>query len=208
MHQRWPRSSTPHNEVRDEIGDIVLKAFTLTAGRDEPRIHLSRPAATESQSSSARPSVATPSDERGDLLIRGLWQKGTDGIIDVRVVNLDAASHSRKNPHKVLRAGEREKKQQYLVSCLAQWRHFTPFVVSADGLLGDEAEALAKRLSSKLAKKLSRPYSVVRGYVNARLSLAIVRTRHLCLRGSRVPAGTMSYRRPIWDDDGALALFR
>ncbi|CAB9523169.1 expressed unknown protein [Seminavis robusta] len=128
--------------------------------------------------------------------------------IDVRVINLDAASHCRKDPDKVLRNGERDKKRKYLDACLSQRRHFTPFVVSADGLLGTEAEALAKRISALLAAKWERPYSVVRGNVNARLSLDILRARHLCMRGSRVPAGTMSYRRSLWDADGALALFR
>jgi hypothetical protein len=49
------------------------------------------------------------------------------------------------------------------------------------------------RKLSALAAKWEKPYSQVCGYVNARMSIAIVRTTHLCLlRGSRIPTGRMS----------------
>jgi hypothetical protein len=48
---------------------------------------------------------------------------------------------------------------------------------------------------------------VVRGYINARMSIAIVRATHICLRGSRVPTSTMSNRRPQWEDKAGLSLF-
>ena len=60
----------------------------------------------------------------------------------------------------------------------------TSFVVSTDGLLGKEAKILLKKLSAMLAEKWEKPYSEVCGYVNARMSIAIVRATHLCLRGS------------------------
>ena len=61
------------------------------------------------------PSVMKPSsDDRGDLLIRGLWIRGTDCIIDVRVTDTDAKSNSFKDSAKVLAAREREKKKKYL----------------------------------------------------------------------------------------------
>jgi hypothetical protein len=83
----------------------------------------------------------------------------------------------------------REKKKKYLQSCLEQRKHFTPFAVSTDGLIGREAGELLKRLSLRLADKWERPYFVVRGFVSARMSIAIVCATHLvCLRGSRVPS--------------------
>ena len=144
---------------------------------------------------------------RGDLLIRGLWARGTDCIIDVRVTDTDAKSNLSKDPAKVLESHEKEKKRKYLASCIAQRRHFTPFVVSTDGLLGKEAKCLLKKLSTALADKWEKPYAVVRGYVNARMSIAIVRATHICLRGSRVPTSTMSNRRPQWEDKAGLRLF-
>jgi hypothetical protein len=79
-------------------------------------------------------------------------------------------SNRSKEPHKVLLAAhEREKKKKYLGACLER-RHFSPFVVSTDGLLGKDAKILLKKLSARLAKKWEKPYSEVCGYVNARMS--------------------------------------
>jgi hypothetical protein len=97
------------------------------------------------------------------------------------VTDTDAKSYRFKDPHKVLAQHEKEKKQKYLASCTVQRKHFTPFVVSTDGLLGHKATELLKRLSLRLADKWQQPYSVVRGFVNARISIAIVRATHLCL---------------------------
>jgi hypothetical protein len=94
-----------------------------------------------------------------------------------------------------------------MLSKTYQRRHFTPFVVSTDGLLGREASTFAKRLAQKLAIKWQRSYSQVCGYVNARLSIAIIRATHLCLRGSRIPAHKMSNKFPLWEDLAGLALF-
>jgi len=38
--------------------------------------------------------------------------------------------------------------------CLAQCCHFTIFVVSADGLLGHEADVMVSQLAGKYAKKM------------------------------------------------------
>ena len=143
------------------------------------------------------------------MLIRGFWERGTDCIIDVRVTDSDAKSNLSKDPAKVLEAHEKEKRRKYLKPCLEQRRHFTPFVVSTDGLIGKEAKTLLKKLSSLLAEKWEKPYSVVCGYVNAQVSIAIVRATHHCLRGSRIPNSQMSRdRRPQWEGNAGLGLYR
>jgi hypothetical protein len=81
-------------------------------------------------------------------------------------------------------------------------------VVSTDGLIGKEAKSLLEALSKELAKKWDKPYAVVRGYVNARMSIAIVRATHICLHGSRIPSSKMSNRFPLWEDKAGLSLFR
>ena len=143
-----------------------------------------------------------------ETYVRGFLGRGTDCIIDVRVADTDAKINLSKDPAKVLETHEKEKKRKYLASCLAQRRHFTPFVVSTDGLLGKEAKCLLKKLSILLSDKWEKPYAVVRGYVNARMSIAIVRATHICLRGSRIPTSKMSNRRPQWEDKAGLSLFR
>jgi hypothetical protein len=145
-------------------------------------------------------------EDRGDILIRGLWARGTgDCIIDVRITDVDAKSNRSKDSDKVLSAHGREKKKKYLGTCLEQRRHFSPFVVSTDGLLGKEAKILLRKLSAMLAEKWEKPYSEVCGYVNARMSIAIFRATHRCIRGSRIPTGKMCNRRlPQWEDKTGL----
>eukprot|EP00978_Attheya_sp_CCMP212_P003110 scaffold6374_cov39-Attheya_sp.AAC.2 len=53
-----------------------------------------------------------------------------------------------------------------------------------------------------------RQYSQVCGYVNARLSIALVRATHRCLRGSRVPAPLISVQYAQWEDGAGLNLWR
>ena len=197
-----------HNEIRDELVYLAGKALTPSAIRDEPLIHTGRKAENVNTCPASQASDKPSSeDERGDILLRGFWERGTDCIVDVRVTDTDAKSYRHRDPDKVIATQEKEKKRKYLEACLEQRRHFTPFVCSTDGLFGREASTFAKRLAAKLATKWQRAYSQVCGYVLARLSIAIVRATHLCLRGSRVPTHQISTRRPLWEDGAGLALF-
>ena len=201
-----------HNEIRDELVDLASKAFSPSAVRDEPKIHSSR--ANEQETPEGRQDQPVKrlfrndrNEDRGDVLIRGLWSKGTDCILDVRMTDLDAKSNKSRNPDKVLAAHEREKKKKYLEPCLEQQRHFSPYVVSTDGLFSKEAKMVLKRLALMLTEKWGKPYSEVCGYVNDRMSIAIVRATHLCVRGLRIPTSKMSRRLPQWEDQAGLSLF-
>ena len=44
----------------------------------------------------APPQEAT--EQKGDLLIRDIWNNGTDSVHNMRVVNTDAKSHMSKEP--------------------------------------------------------------------------------------------------------------
>ena len=79
--------------------------------------------------------------DRGDLLIRG----------DVRMCDVNQSSYLTCNPVSILKSAEYSTKKHYLEPCLAQRRHFSPFVVSCEDLLGKEADAFLKRLLMKLA---------------------------------------------------------
>ena len=103
-----------HNEIRDELVDLASKAFSPSAVRDEPKIHSSR--ANEQETPEGRQDQPVKrlfrnnrNEDRGDVLIRGLWSKGTDCILDVRMTDLDAKSNKSRNPDKVLAAHEQEQ---------------------------------------------------------------------------------------------------
>jgi hypothetical protein len=93
-------------------------------------------------------------------------------FIDVRITDVDAKSNRSKDSDKVLAAHERDKMKKYLGACLEQRRHFFPFVVSTNGLLGKEAKILLRKPSAMLAEKWEKLHSKVCGYVNARMGVA------------------------------------
>jgi len=201
-----------HDEIKRELIDLSSMALRPTAVRDEPLItpvpNQQTSQRTMNQQSGNNASVEDPTrdGDRGDINIRGLWKAQHETIVDVRITDTDAKAYRHTEPANVLRNGEREKKKKYLQSCLAQRRSFTPFVVSTDGLIGIEGRSLLKQISRKLAAKWEQPYSVVCGFVNARINFAILRAANLCIRGSRVPASKMS-RRVQWQDGAGLGLF-
>ena len=84
---------------------------------------------------------------------------------------------------------------------------FSPFVALVDGLLGVEATATLKRITSRLATKWKQPYSKTCGYVKSRVAITLVRTTHRCIRGSRVHAHWISVQRPQWEDGAGINLF-
>jgi hypothetical protein len=102
-------------------------------------------------------------EDRGEMLIRGLWARGTDCIIGVRIADVDAKSNRSEDSDEVSAAHKRKKKKKHLGACLEQRRHFSPFVASADGLLGEEAKILLRKLSVMLALKWEKPCSEVCG---------------------------------------------
>ena len=140
--------------------------------------------------------------------MRGLWEIGTDGLIDVQIVNTDSRSHRNRSPEAVLKTAERSKKKKHLNHCQQQRRHFTLFVVSTDGMIGDEANAMVKRLALVLSQKWEKTYSRVCGWLRSRIGIAIVRATHRCLRGSRISRDIMSipHKYPTWEDGAGLNL--
>eukprot|EP00978_Attheya_sp_CCMP212_P020030 scaffold56867_cov40-Attheya_sp.AAC.1 len=175
-----------HDEIKDELGQLDGKALKPSAIHNKPLINNGR----KVECSSDAPT-------------------GTDCIVDVRITDLDSKSYQKKSNNKVLAGQEQEKKRKYLAPCIANRRHFTPFVSSTDGLIGKEGQTFAKRLAGLLSEKRQRPsYSQVCGYVNARLSIALVRATHRCLRGSRVPAPLISVKYAQREDGAGLNLWR
>jgi hypothetical protein len=133
-----------HNKIQDELVHIAGKALTPSAVRDKPLIcpcrNVEKVNPCPATQTNAKPASK---EDRGDILLRGFWARGTNCIVDFRVTNTDAKSYGHHDPAKVIATQEREKKRKYLEPCLKQRRHFTPFVCSTNGLLGPEAETFA-----------------------------------------------------------------
>ena len=150
-----------HNNICDGVAYLSGRAFTpsnmcndplIFAGCavNRPKENLARSKATTVQD------VTSPletTEQKGELPIHELWQNRTDSVHDMRVVNIDAKSHSEKTPEKCLQEAEQAKKKMYLETCLQQRQHFYSLVASVNRLLGVEVTATLKRIASRLAKK-------------------------------------------------------
>ena len=89
-------------------------------------------------------------EQKGDLLIRDLWQNSTNSVHDMRVVDTNDKYPLENTLENFLQEAERSKKNIYLEACLQQHQHFTPFVASVGGILGVEVGATLKIISSRL----------------------------------------------------------
>ena len=175
-----------HDESRDSLICLASAGFLPSNVRDEPLINPCRDNRNVSELRDPVTGLAAEvSGERGDILIRGFWEGNTDCIIDVRICDVNQPSCSNRKPQNILKSAETEKKKKCLDSCLEQRRHFTPFVVSCEGLMGKEADAFVSRLAKKLSLKWSRPHSRTVSFVRTRFAISLVRAKNRCIRGSR-----------------------
>ena len=205
-----------HNELHDGFADLAGKAFTPSYVHDNPLIFAGRavkrtkatPAGASGTTEWDRAPPPEVTEQKGDLLIRELWQNGTESVHEMYVVNTYAKSHRAKIPEKCLQEAERGKKRMYLEAYPQQLRIFFPFVDSVDGMMKGEATTTLKRLASRLSTKWKQPYSKTCGYVNSRIATTLVRSTHRCIRVSRVPAHRIIVQRPQWEDGAGLKIFR
>ena len=137
----------------------------------------------------------------------GFYKRGTDLILDVWVTDADNPTNKVQLVEKVLHEHERRNKQLCLRKCLNQQRHFVLYVVTADGALGKEAWAFHNALSHRLAKKWECSVSKATQFLTTSMRIAILHASYQCLRGSGVPAHTMSKRIPLWEDEAGMGLF-
>ena len=76
-----------HNELRDGVTDLLGKVFTPSHMRNDPFIYQVC-AVKRKKANPAGPSDTTDPDntppetteQKGDLLLRDLWQNGTDSV--------------------------------------------------------------------------------------------------------------------------------
>ena len=76
-----------------------------------------------------------------------------DSIHDMRVMNTDDISNWNKLPEKCLRTAKKGNNNKYLEHCLQKCRNPPPFIVSVDGLLDMEAEAMPKCIASPALRR-------------------------------------------------------
>ena len=141
--------------------------------------------------------TAYEKEERRNKGVHSFWRRG--------IMDLDVSRQRVAPSSKVLERGENEQKKNYMEKCTAMRRDFTPLVYVVDGIFRKDARGADKRLSSHLDKKWRREYSEMVGFVQARMSLSVVRSNTLLLRGERINEGLMGCR-PVWECKASLRL--
>jgi len=142
---------------------------------------------------------------RADLTIRSLWQPQEVAFLDIRVIDSDAASHVAKPVADVLKLEEEKKLRKYKDACAAMGGSFTPFVVTADGVLAPQADKLVTQLAQRLCERpnslVNASYSETLNWLHTRLQFAIVRAASLVLRAPK-----KNYPRPISFEEGRAVM--
>ena len=77
-------------------------------------------------------------------------------------------------------------------------------MVSVDGMIGVKAKNILKQLSCPLALKW-KPYSMLMGIFQTRISIACVRASHWCIQGNRESIRKINHQIQ-WEDGAGLGL--
>ena len=90
-------------------------------------------------------------DTGGDVMIWGLWYQQADAIIDVKLGDADADSYTYEPMAALLAHWETIKKDVHGKQYQNQWKYFSPFVLSVDGVLEREALVILAQFNRTMA---------------------------------------------------------
>ena len=154
-----------HDGISYELKSFAAIALGKKAVRTKPIINPGSAFVLKSKRQCNNNDIVTSIDDlRGDIIIKGLFERNQDCIINVRVTDTDAPSYRTRNPYNVTKSQETEKKKKYLRLCLEQRRTFVPFVVSVDGLIGREGRSLLKQITLRRAEMEEASFSCCSGF--------------------------------------------
>ena len=127
-------------------------------------------------------------EARLDIKAGGFWSKGVTTFFYVRVTHVNSRSNQGKPTAMIFKEQENEKKRKYQQIVLdVDMGSFTPLVFGTNGGMGVECQMFFRHLAEELSKKDGEPYAAVITWLRTRLSFEILRSVHLCVRGSRKP---------------------
>ena len=170
--------SIRHNEIRDFTAE-VLKEVCQDVEVEPPLTPLT---GERFQHKTA----LTDESARPDVAARGVWTRGSRAFFDVRVFNPLAPSYRNQTLTAAHRSNENAKKRCYRER-IQQVEHgsFTPLVFTCFGGMSVECRKFYNHISDKLSEKRDIAGSLARAWVRTKLCFSLLRTAHLCVRGSR-----------------------
>ena len=103
-----------HNEIRDTLGDLAALGFKEV---------LREPVVREADDTNGKTALFA------DFGVRGIWQRQTLALFDVRVIDTDAKSYVSRTFESVLSQAENDKKKKYVDASEERRATFTPLLL-------------------------------------------------------------------------------
>ena len=115
-----------------------------------------------------------------------LLPTSTSTFFDVRVFNPLAQSYNNQTLKAAHRLSENQKKREYRERVVnVEHGSFTPLVFSSLGGMSVECLHFYNRIADKISEKRDISTSKGRAWIRTKLSFCLLRSTHLCIRGSR-----------------------
>ena len=144
-------------------------------------------------------------ETRGESMVLFLWDRQADAIIDVKLGDADVNTYKYKPIESLLARWENIKKEKHGKNCHDQRKYFSPFVLSVEGVLAREALDVLSQSSRVMAEKREEPLLQVQGWVNGRITIAVVRSYSRMIRGSWLPS-PLREREMDWDTESGIGM--
>ena len=98
-------------------------------------------------------------------MVQVLWGCQFDTIIDVKLGDSDTDSYEYEPTAALLARWETIKKDKHIKHCHDQRKHFSPFVLSVEVMLGRETLVVLSQFSPVVVDKREEPILQVRGWL-------------------------------------------
>ena len=120
--------SIRHDNVRNEVDALAGQALTTGKITYEPSISYGRNLTAGQPEVPQGTGNQLGAEARGDVLVHGLWERGSGCVLDIRITDTDAHSYKDISAAKVLKRATKANKAKYLQPCLDRRQSFTPLV--------------------------------------------------------------------------------
>ena len=172
--------SQRHDNVRDILTTLLNKVCN-NVQKEPPLIPLNG-------EKFVLKSTSTSQDARLDIKAGSFWTRGVTAFFDVRVSHVNSKSNQNRSTSSIFKDQESEKKRKYQQRVIdVDMGTFTPLVFGTNGGMGEECQIFLKHLAEKLTKKTGDTYANTITWIRTRLSFEIIKSVHMCVRGTRTP---------------------
>ena len=128
----------------------------------------------------------TEEHARLDVAARDVWFRGNRNFSDIKVFNPLSKCYSNQTLKSSHKSNEAVKKRAYGERILnVEHGSFTPLVFSCLGGMSVECAHFFNQLADKYGEKHNLSSSKARTWVRTKLNFCLLRSTHLCIRGSR-----------------------